>query len=171
MAERLENGNRPAKGAMDGRNPGGPGRLDGRMLRPPEEKPMRSPVLPPSARLGAFTALAALTLAALPPAERTAQAAEFDGRWSVVVVTDKGTCDRAYRYEVKVERGRVDYVGDAAIDFAGKVSPAGAVHVDLGKGQATARATGKLGRDVGAGTWTGASGNGACSGRWEAERR
>ncbi|MBN9048836.1 MAG: hypothetical protein J0H78_05190 [Rhizobiales bacterium] len=132
---------------------------------------MRSPALPPPVRLSAFTALAGLMLTGLPLADQTAQAAEFDGRWSVVVVTDKGTCDRAYRYEVKVERGRVDYVGDAAIDFAGKVSPAGSVHVDLGKGRSTARATGKLGRDAGAGTWTGASGNGACSGRWEAERR
>lgn len=123
-----------------------------------------------AAGLRALT-LACLSFAALSLAGQPAQAAEFDGRWSVVVVTEKGTCDRAYRYEVKVERGRVDYVGDAAIDFAGKVSPAGAVQVDLGKGQATARATGKLGREAGAGTWTGKSANGACSGRWEAERR
>jgi len=131
---------------------------------------MPSPALPP-VRPSALAALAGLTLAVLPLADRPAQAAEFDGRWSVVVLTEQGTCDRAFRYEVKVERGRVDYVGDAAIDFAGKISPAGAVRVDLGKGQAAARAVGKLRRNDGAGTWTGKSASGACSGRWEAERR
>jgi hypothetical protein len=131
---------------------------------------MPSPALPP-VRSSALAALAGLTLAVLPLADRPAQAAEFDGRWSVVVVTEQGTCDRAFRYEVKVERGRVDYVGDAAIDFAGKISPAGAVHVDLGKGQAAARAVGKLRRNDGSGTWTGKSASGTCSGRWEAERR
>ena len=131
---------------------------------------MRSLVPPFSVHPWA-AAFSGLMLAFLPLASRPVQAAEFDGRWSVVVITDRGGCDRAYRYEVKVERGRVDYVGDAAIDFAGKVSPAGAVQVDLGQGRATARAIGKLRHQAGAGTWTGTSANGACSGRWEAERR
>lgn len=112
-----------------------------------------------------------LSEAAARPAPRATASAAFDGHWSVVVITDRGPCDRAYRYEMRVERGRISYAGNAAVDFSGRVTPAGTVRVDLGQGQAMARGTGKLGRETGAGVWTGQSPNGACGGRWEAERR
>lgn len=109
--------------------------------------------------------------AAARTAPRTAASAAFDGHWSVVVITDRGPCDRAYRYEMRIERGRISYAGNAAVDFSGQVTPAGTVRVDLGQGQASARGIGKLGHETGAGVWTGQSSNGACGGRWEAERR
>jgi hypothetical protein len=31
----------------------------------------------------------------------------FDGAWSVLIITDAGDCDRAYRYGVQIVRGRV----------------------------------------------------------------
>src|SRR6476659_9129893 len=61
-------------------------------------------------------ALAALgILAATVPASAPASArANFDGTWSVLIVTHKGTCDRAYRYPVKIENGSVGYAGSAS---------------------------------------------------------
>lgn len=112
-----------------------------------------------------------LALWTIPAAGRSAHAAMFDGRWSVLVVTDKGECDRAYRYEVSVRGGRVSYAGDAAVDVTGSVSSAGAVKVSVGRGNQRADGVGKLSAQAGRGTWHGRSASGACAGHWEAERR
>ncbi len=53
----------------------------------------------------AMTAIAALT--SIPTGR--AQAAGFDGTWSVLVITDQGTCDRAYRYPVRISHGKVGH--------------------------------------------------------------
>ena len=68
-------------------------------------------------------ALAALgILAATVPASAPASArSNFDGTWSVLIVTQKGTCDRAYRYPVKIENGTVGYAGSASFNVTGKV--------------------------------------------------
>jgi hypothetical protein len=29
----------------------------------------------------------------------------YDGVWSVVIVTQKGSCDRAYRYPIRIQNG------------------------------------------------------------------
>ena len=57
---------------------------------------------------------------AMPPA---AQAAPHDGNWSVLVITEKGDCDRAYRYSTSVANGQVSYAGDAAVNMTGTVAP------------------------------------------------
>ena len=95
----------------------------------------------------------------------------FDGTWSVLIITEAGTCDRAYRYDVRVENGALRYGGDAPIDLAGRVTQAGRVQVMIGRGSHAATGTGRLSRTVGRGTWTGRSSHRQCSGRWEAERR
>ena len=77
------------------------------------------------------------------------QAAGFDGSWSVLVATEKGTCDRAYRYGVRVADCRFKYDGEASVAMDGTVAPNGAVWVNI-------RLGGK---------------SGDCAGRWEAERR
>src|ERR1700733_9763518 len=46
----------------------------------------------------------------------SARTANFDGRWSVLVITESGTCDAAYRYGVAVENGVVRYRGESGID-------------------------------------------------------
>jgi hypothetical protein len=102
---------------------------------------------------------------------RPAAAADFDGKWSVLVVTDKGSCDRAYRYEVAVRNGRVSYIGDASINLAGTVTPNGAVTVGISRGKQRADGTGRISASAGAGRWHGRSSAGECSGHWEAERR
>ena len=107
-------------------------------------------------------------LVATPPA---AVAATHDGNWSVLIITEKGTCDPAYRYSVGVANGQVRYQGDAAVNFNGTVSPNGAVKVDIRLGEQGASGTGRLSATTGTGTWHGIGGTGECAGRWEAERR
>lgn len=100
-----------------------------------------------------------------------AQAASQDGNWTVLVITEKGTCDRAYRYEVKVAGGRVHLKNAGPVDVAGTVTAAGAVTVSIKGGDKVARGTGHLSAESGAGTWRGSAMSGTCTGRWEAERR
>jgi hypothetical protein len=98
-----------------------------------------------------------------------ASAKSFDGGWSVLIVTEKGTCDRAYRYPVKIENGSVGYAGSASFDVNGKVGANGAITVTVSKAGKSATGTGHMSGTDGAGTWTAAGGE--CSGTWSAERR
>lgn len=119
-----------------------------------------------------FIAAAALALGfaiAAPP--HAGFAATQDGNWSVLVITEKGTCDKAFRYSVGVANGQVRYQGDASINFDGTVQPNGAVKVNIRLGEQGASGTGRLGPTSGAGTWRGIGSAGECAGRWEAERR
>ena len=118
----------------------------------------------------ATLALAVLTTSVVPAvAAPIASAKSFDGGWSVLIVTEKGTCDRAYRYPVKIENGAVGYAGTAAFNVIGKVGANGAVTVTVSRGDKSATGTGHMSGTDGAGTWTAASGE--CSGTWTAERR
>jgi len=94
----------------------------------------------------------------------------FDGRWSVVIETEHGACDRAYRYGIKIENGKVSYAGENAFDIRGQVAHNGRVHVRVSRGGSYADGHGRLSKDRGSGTWRGI-GSGVCSGRWIAERR
>ena len=116
-------------------------------------------------------ALAALgILAATVPASAPASArSNYDGTWSVLIVTQKGTCDRAYRYPVKIENGAVGYAGSAAFNVSGKVGDNGSVTVTVSRGSQSARGQGRLSATDGSGMWT--AGSGECSGTWTAERR
>ena len=115
----------------------------------------------------AFAVLAASAAPAF--AAPTASAKGFDGGWSVLIVTEKGTCDRAYRYPVKIENGAVGYAGSASFNVTGKVGANGAVTVTVSKAGKSATGTGRMSGTDGGGTWTAASGE--CSGTWTAERR
>ena len=50
-----------------------------------------------------------LLLSAIAPGSARSTQSSFDGRWSVVIITDAGTCDRSYRYGLIVSRGRISY--------------------------------------------------------------
>jgi hypothetical protein len=93
--------------------------------------------------------------------------ANFDGQWSVVIVTDKGTCDRAYRYPVRISNGEVVNDGPSLVSVSGKVGGNGTVKVLVSAGDKSATGVGKLSAKMGGGSWSG----GECSGRWQAERR
>jgi hypothetical protein len=97
--------------------------------------------------------------------------ANFDGSWSVLVITEAGDCDRAYRYGVKIERGRIIYQGEAGIDLSGRVDRNGRLSVSIRRGDQSASATGRLSGNRGVGRWKGKSSTAECGGRWEAERR
>lgn len=112
-----------------------------------------------------------LTLAMITAPRIPAQAGSFDGNWSVVVITENGTCDRAYRYPVRVVNGELRYEGEAGISIRGRVDGSGKLSATISRGEQSASGTGRLSRTGGAGTWSGKSKTSACSGRWEAERR
>ena len=77
--------------------------------------------------------------------QRSAHAAGYDGTWSVLIVTETGTCDRGYRYNVNVSNGQVRYQGDAAaVNLTGTVTPAGLVKVSIKVGDQGADGTGHL---------------------------
>jgi hypothetical protein len=99
-----------------------------------------------------------------------ATAQSFDGPWSVVIITDAGTCDRAYRYGVRIEGGRVIGEQGSAVAVSGRVDPRGRVLVDVRSGSSSAAGSGRLFGSTGSGRWQGVSANARCSGRWQAER-
>lgn len=119
----------------------------------------------------AFTALALLAVSAVPaaPAPISAGKQNFDGTWSVLIVTEKGTCDRAYRYPVRISNGSVGYAGEASFNVSGQVGANGAVTVRVSRGNQSAAGAGQLAGANGSGRWT--AGSGECSGSWTAERR
>jgi len=91
----------------------------------------------------------------------------YDGLWSVSIVTEKGACDRGYRYPIRIQNGMLLNAGDSAFSISGKVAPTGAITVTVSHGSSSATGTGRLGGQNGAGHWSG----GDCSGSWTAERR
>jgi hypothetical protein len=119
----------------------------------------------------ALTALAMLAISAVPVSSAPMSAAKpnFDGAWSVLIVTEQGKCDRAYRYAVKIENGSVGYAGSAAFTVSGKVGAKGEVTVTVARGSQSATGTGAMSGTDGSGTWK--SSGGDCSGTWTAERR
>jgi hypothetical protein len=118
----------------------------------------------------AFAALAILAASAVPavPAPIAAKP-NFDGAWSVLIVTERGTCDRAYRYPVRISNGSVGYAGEASFNVTGRVGANGAVIVTVSRGNQSASGSGMLSSSDGSGYWRTASGE--CSGTWTAERR
>lgn len=125
--------------------------------------------MPRFCRLGLF--LLPIVAAGFAAGQRSAQAAPFDGNWSVVVITESGTCDRAYRYPVRVVNGQIKYEGEAGIAISGRVDGSGKLSATISRGEQSAKGSGRLSRASGAGTWSGKSSTSVCSGRWEAERR
>jgi len=91
----------------------------------------------------------------------------YDGVWSVLIVTEKGDCDRGYRYPIRIANGVLANGGDAAFTITGKVAPTGAITVTVSHGSSSAAGSGRLAGNIGEGSWSG----GSCSGSWTAERR
>jgi hypothetical protein len=116
----------------------------------------------------ALCALAVAGVAAVTLAPTSSVALpRYDGVWSVAIVTEKGTCDRAYRYPIRITNGRLANAGDAAFTISGQVNLTGSIRVTVSHGSSSANGSGRLDGDLGSGMWSG----GACSGTWTAERR
>jgi hypothetical protein len=90
-----------------------------------------------------------------------------DGDWSVLIVTQQGSCDRAYRYPLRIHDGVVGYGGSSGFTVTGRVNGSGGVTVTVRRGDQFAAGSGRLTATAGSGKWRG----GACSGVWTAERR
>ncbi len=116
-------------------------------------------------------ALGLLLLLAMASVPRGAAAGAHDGSWSVLIITERGGCDRGYRYNVNVSNGHVSYQGDASVDLSGTVAPSGLVKVNIKLGDKGANGTGQLSARSGTGTWRGIGSSASCAGHWEAERR
>jgi hypothetical protein len=114
--------------------------------------------------LAISTMFAATAYVTIPAAQAKTN---FDGNWSVVIITEKGTCDRSYRYPVRITDGTVGYAGEASFKISGRVNANGAVTVTVSRGDQRASGSGKLSGTSGGGSWFG----GDCSGTWQAERR
>jgi hypothetical protein len=114
--------------------------------------------------MGAFGALVAATTLT---STASFAAPRYDGLWSVSIVTEKGDCDRGYRYPIRISNGQLANAGDTAFAISGKVAPTGAIIVTVAAAGKSATGSGRLAGDMGGGHWTG----GTCSGSWTAERR
>ncbi len=116
---------------------------------------------------GFFTAMtaAAVLFAAIPSAAR---AANYDGAWSVTIITQAGNCPSSLRYAVRVFRGRV-LGDDQSYQVNGTVAANGATRVMVSEKGQSASGIGRLSGNLGAGRWR--TSTGECSGQWTAERR
>jgi hypothetical protein len=115
-------------------------------------------------------AFLAVPLWAAAAAAAATAVSQFDGTWSVSIVTDSGECDRGYRYALHIANGKITY-DNPSFDISGQVNPRGQVRVVVKAGSQEAIGTGRLSRDYGVGTWSGRSPTSQCAGHWEAERR
>ena len=110
-----------------------------------------------------FAAVTAASVAASAP---SVAKTNFDGTWSVSVITQRGDCDRGYRYPIGITNGVLYNAGSSMFDISGRVTPNGAIAVRISAGSKSATGTGRLHGRAGAGSWRG----GSCSGTWTAER-
>jgi hypothetical protein len=100
------------------------------------------------------------------PAARQ-QSANFDGLWSVAIVTLQGPCDRSYRYPARIAGSRVMQANaDPGYRLYGAVSRSGAIRVIVVRGSQWADGRGRLTDGHGAGNWS--SSGGQCAGQWTA---
>ncbi|HEV2699311.1 MAG TPA: hypothetical protein VGU90_15055, partial [Terriglobales bacterium] len=79
----------------------------------------------------------------------------YDGLWSVSIVTEKGDCDRGYRYPIRITRGVLSNAGDTAFTIIGNVRATGLIRVTVSHGSASASGLGRLAGNVGSGSWAG----------------
>jgi hypothetical protein len=123
--------------------------------------------------LRAFVATFVLALCGSAAVPATANARTvYDGAWSVLIITNAGPCDRAYRYGVHIADGIVTYDGAGGlISMQGRVTPKGAVRVIVQAGSQWADGSGRLTKNAGTGAWKGQGMSGTCTGTWQAERR
>ena len=99
-------------------------------------------------------ALSCLAMASVAQADtkRPASPNAYDGRWSVMVITEQGACDRASRLSLGISNGRIE-MADAMAAAAGTVDKRGRVAVRVMQGADVLAASGSLGAGSGSGKW------------------
>ena len=96
-----------------------------------------------------------------------AQAASFDGRWTVDVTTDVGPCEKSFQGSVTIASGTITDATSASAT-AGFVEANGTVWARFSRDGQTARAQGHFSGAKGSGTWS--SSTSYCGGRWSARK-
>lgn len=91
----------------------------------------------------------------------------FDGKWSVQMKTESGSCDRAVSATLGVQGGRISESG-LLMSANGSVDQSGRVHIRVSGAGHVVAASGKLAASAGSGTWV--SSSHGCTGRWVASR-
>ena len=104
------------------------------------ERPERGSMMSPAIRSVAAATVLAVTGLASPPAD----AASFDGTWSVNIITRSGPCDQSYRFGVAIRGGYVYYLGGGAVSVSGRVSRNGRVSVSVATAGQSASGSGRL---------------------------
>jgi hypothetical protein len=124
-------------------------------------------------RLVCTALLVAASAATLAVGTSARAATPYDGAWSVLIMTDRGSCDPAYRYALRISNGVVTYGGEggAPAQVSGRVNSGGRVSVSVAGGQGRAVGSGRLTAAGGSGSWRGSGSQASCAGRWTAERR
>ena len=112
-----------------------------------------------------YLATAGLFAVSLLATSSGAQAAPYDGVWSIVATAQRGDCNQ-YSYALQVSGGQITYAGAGAF-ASGRVSAQGQVTGSLQALGQTMTARGRLSGNRGGGTWDGAG----CSGRWQAQKQ
>ncbi len=103
----------------------------------------------------------------------TAAPADYNGTWSVQLLTENGSCDRSYTYTIAVQDGQVRYhqqsEDEPKVRVTGSIGNDGRVNLGIRRSLASAAASGKLQGNGGSGAWKVEFLG--CSGRWTAQRR
>ena len=98
--------------------------------------------------------------------------APHDGSWAIEIVTERGDCDRLYRYYVVVDGQAVrlrSMMGETSQARMGLVRTDGRVNATLGQADDPVNVTGRLAGASGAGVWSAPVRQ--CTGRWNAQKR
>lgn len=99
-----------------------------------------------------------------------AQAASFEGQWSVVATPENGGCEGPYVLPVRVVENRIIYIGKGQFEAEGGIQPNGAVRVSFLSQGDRLDATGKMSNErFGIGSWK--SPTEKCDGTWVARKR
>lgn len=107
----------------------------------------------------------ALALLLALPLAATAEAASFDGEWSVRIASSSSECGNGATLSIGINNGTIAS-SSAAVKASGHVAEAGAISVTLLSGIKRAVGFGHLSATSGSGTWRGTM----CSGTWTAQR-
>lgn len=119
-------------------------------------------------KLATILALSAGLCAPALTSTRAADGGNFNGTWSVELVTESGLCDSRYSYAVSVQEGQVRLASAAgSARMSGRVGPDGTVGLSVSNGTASGAVSGRLQARSGGGTWKVSA---VCSGRWTARR-
>lgn len=94
---------------------------------------------------------------------------QFDGRWNIEAVPERGACSRAQRYAVVIDNGSIRNAGRERVRVAGGLEANGRIRGSIERRRAQVHVTGKLSDRSGSGDWV-ITGRMNCSGRWTAAK-